>query len=568
MYRLFVALMLIVAAVYMNGCGISDDAVAKVGGSEIKVDQFKTELGRRFRGKTSFADVDSTQKMTILNRMILTQLKVNAAYDLNLDEDESLQNELDDQKGRLLGNRYFEKIIVDKLISEEDIKASFEKQKEEVKASHILLSFIGASRSKATRTKEESKKLAEELILKIKSGQELSELAQEYSDDPSAKKNKGDLGYFSWGKMVGEFQEAAFSMQPGEISDPVLTSYGYHIIKVEDRRANPKFKEDDFEKQKFQIKRKMYSTYQDSGRKMWEANTVKLKEDKDFKILDENIEKLNEIAAEKDKAGLVKISDYTDDEKDILLAEWKGGKFLVKDLFKLYGKRFDRVRKNLTKKEAIKKDAEDMSFHKILIAEAESMGIHKEKEISEKLTQFIEQRIARLVEKKEINDKINIDDDVLMKYYEENKKDFATPATIEIWEVYVKDEKVAKKVAKLAKKGRDFEKLVKKYSEDVYYKKKNGYLGYKDERGRGPISKKAFELGEGNISDPVKYRGGWTVIKTGKMKPEAIKSFDDSRQKVTSKLRSQKLRERRTEWENELREKYTVTINQKLVNTI
>ncbi len=568
MYRLFIVLMLIVAAVYMNGCGISDDAVAKVGGNEIKVDQFKAELGKRFRGKTSFADVDSAQKMTLLNRMILTQLKVNAAYDLGLDEDESLKSELDDQKGKLLGNKYFERIIVDKLISEEDIKASFEKQKEEVKASHILLSFKGASRSKATRTKEESKKLAEELILKIKSGQELSDLAQEYSDDPSAKKNKGDLGYFSWGKMVGKFQDAAFSMQPGDISEPVLTNYGYHIIKVEDRRTNPKFKEDDFEKQKFQIKRKMYSTFQDTGRKMWEANTEKLKEDKDFKILDENIEKFNGIAVEKDKANLVKTSDYTDEEKNILLAEWNGGKFLVKDLFNFYGNRLDRVRKNLTNKKALKKDIENMAFNKIIVAEAESMGLHKDKDISERLDQLIEQRISKLVEKKEINDKIKVDDDVLMKYYEENKKEFATPAAIEIWEVYVKDEKLAKKIAKLAKSGRDFEKLVKKYSEDVYYKKKNGYLGYKDERSRGPISKKAFELGEGNISDPVKYRGGWTIIKTGKIKPEAIKSFDDSRQKVTSKLRSQKLRERRTEWEKELREKYTVTINQDLVNTI
>ena len=86
----------------------------------------------------------------------------------------------------------------------------------EVRASHILV-------------KKEDK--AKWIYDQIKKGGDFEKLAKEYSDCPS-KANGGDLGYFGKGQMVGEFETAAFSMKEGEISKPVKTQFGYHIIKV------------------------------------------------------------------------------------------------------------------------------------------------------------------------------------------------------------------------------------------------------------------------------------------------------------------------------------------------
>ncbi|MFC0469020.1 peptidylprolyl isomerase [Halalkalibacter kiskunsagensis] len=109
-------------------------------------------------------------------------------------------------------------------VSEEEIKKEFEdKYKEEIKASHILVT---------------DEKTAKEVKERSDKGEDFAELASEYSIDPSSKDNGGDLGYIRKGMMVPEFDSAVFSLEVNKVSDPVETQYGYHIIKVTDKKAN------------------------------------------------------------------------------------------------------------------------------------------------------------------------------------------------------------------------------------------------------------------------------------------------------------------------------------------
>lgn len=103
----------------------------------------------------------------------------------------------------------------------------------EVHARHILL----RTPSDATDAQRDSVvQLAESLRQRALAGESFEELAQEYSQDPGSGARGGDLGYFSRGRMVEPFEEAAFALQPGEISEVVETPFGYHVIKVEERR--------------------------------------------------------------------------------------------------------------------------------------------------------------------------------------------------------------------------------------------------------------------------------------------------------------------------------------------
>jgi peptidyl-prolyl cis-trans isomerase C len=101
---------------------------------------------------------------------------------------------------------------------------------EEVRARHILV---------------KTEKEAQDVLAKLKGGADFEKLAREISADPSAKTNGGDLEYFTKGQMVAEFSEAAFKLNKGQISQPVKTQFGFHIIKVEDKRMKPvpKFEE-------------------------------------------------------------------------------------------------------------------------------------------------------------------------------------------------------------------------------------------------------------------------------------------------------------------------------------
>jgi peptidyl-prolyl cis-trans isomerase D len=100
---------------------------------------------------------------------------------------------------------------------------------EQVRASHILLKTEGKDDA-AVKAK------AEDLLKQAKAGSDFADLAKKHSEDEGSAKNGGDLDYFQRGKMVAEFDQAAFAMQPGQVSDLVKTQYGYHIIKLVDRK--------------------------------------------------------------------------------------------------------------------------------------------------------------------------------------------------------------------------------------------------------------------------------------------------------------------------------------------
>lgn len=114
----------------------------------------------------------------------------------------------------------------------EAARASY-RQPEGVKAQHILITLApGAPAEEAAAARRK----AEDVLARARAGADFTELARQNSQEPGAAETGGDLGFFSRGQMVPEFENAAFSMQPGEISDIVQTQFGLHVIKVNERR--------------------------------------------------------------------------------------------------------------------------------------------------------------------------------------------------------------------------------------------------------------------------------------------------------------------------------------------
>ncbi|WP_242705610.1 peptidylprolyl isomerase [Pontibacillus sp. ALD_SL1] len=138
-------------------------------------------------------------------------------------------------------------------VTDEEVKEYYENMKQEVQAKHILV---------------EDEETANEVIEKLNNGGDFATLAKEYSTDSSSAENGGNLDYFSTGDMVYPFEQAAYNLEVGEISEPVQSDYGYHIIKVTDKRE----KEDTsslgtFDEMKDQLKTELLNR---------QANTEKL----------------------------------------------------------------------------------------------------------------------------------------------------------------------------------------------------------------------------------------------------------------------------------------------------
>lgn len=198
----------------------SAKTVAKVDGVEIsdaEVAAAADELG------PMAAQAGSEQQ--VVDYVIDTKLVSKAARDAKFDQDADVQRKIKLQTDRLMMEALLTKIGKD-AVTEEAMKkvyddaAKAQKPAEEVKARHILVP-----------TEDEAKKVAE----RLKKGEDFAKLAGEVSKDPGSK--DGDLGWFTAERMVPEFSKAAFALEKGALSEPVKTQFGWHVIKVEDKRV-------------------------------------------------------------------------------------------------------------------------------------------------------------------------------------------------------------------------------------------------------------------------------------------------------------------------------------------
>jgi peptidyl-prolyl cis-trans isomerase C len=186
----------------------------KIAVTDDQVNDKLSKIKQRFKGDDEFKEMLAKMKMT--EAQIKTQLK----------EDLAIQSLIDKQ-------------VVDKItVTEQDAQAYYDthpeafKQPEQIKASHIL---VKVDPKDDPAKKDEARKKIDTVQEKLKSGSDFATLAKEESDCPSKEKG-GDLGYFGKGQMVKPFEDAALALAPGETSGVVETQFGYHIIKLTDKK--------------------------------------------------------------------------------------------------------------------------------------------------------------------------------------------------------------------------------------------------------------------------------------------------------------------------------------------
>jgi EpsD family peptidyl-prolyl cis-trans isomerase len=222
-------------------------------------------------------------KKRFLDEVIKKEILYQEALKKGLDKSPEFKQKLEEFKKLTLISDLLEKEIMSKSgVSEQDMKDYYEKNKadfvatSQIKASHILV-----------KTKEDAQKILE----RLNNGEKFEALAKEASIDKVSGKNGGELGYFSRGEMVPEFEKAAAMLKVGEVSKPVKTQFGYHIIKVTDKKTGPVV---EFERVKDIIAQKL------SGERQKEAFDSYLEGlKKDYKI-DVNEKAVASLAEEKE----------------------------------------------------------------------------------------------------------------------------------------------------------------------------------------------------------------------------------------------------------------------------
>lgn len=162
-----------------------------------------------------------------------------------LDKSADVVAQLNLMRENLVANAQLKKIEEGIKVSDDDLKKAYDANKnqyEQVKARHILVAFKGSPAAQAGKTEltdEQAKAKAEDLRKQITAGASFEELAKKESDDVGSGAQGGDLGEFSRGQMVPEFEKAAFEAKVGDVTPVVRTQFGYHIIKVDSHGSTP-----------------------------------------------------------------------------------------------------------------------------------------------------------------------------------------------------------------------------------------------------------------------------------------------------------------------------------------
>lgn len=231
MRKISIIVMLFIGIIGLVGCSSNNsEVIVKSKAGNITKDEFYEEL-KDSVGEKVLEDMIVVKvlqdKFEVKEEDVEAEIdkfksQFNEQFDMWLAE-QGFANEEDFRKAVRISMLYEQAVYGDVEISEDEIKERYERMQSEIEAQHILVA-----------DEEEAK----EIKGKLDDGEDFDKLAKEFSMDPGSAEDGGKLGFFTAGKMVKEFEDAAYRMEVDEISDPVQTVNGFHIIKVTDKRDN------------------------------------------------------------------------------------------------------------------------------------------------------------------------------------------------------------------------------------------------------------------------------------------------------------------------------------------
>ena len=199
-------------------------------GSQFSQQSFFNKIPRE-----EWKNFSNSQKHDLIKDFIFKELVFLESEETNFLYDPLVKSKLDNRINQFLINSAYDLFVAFPLVDSLEYSKALKYLKKDIKVRHILIGYKDCRLPiPIKRSKSKALTLSKNLYNDLMSGSNFNDYVVEYSDDPSADKNFGDLGWLSWGRTVPEFQNAAFSLSVNSFSEPILTDFGFHIIFLED----------------------------------------------------------------------------------------------------------------------------------------------------------------------------------------------------------------------------------------------------------------------------------------------------------------------------------------------
>jgi peptidyl-prolyl cis-trans isomerase C len=558
---IFLVLVGIFALALFSSCGTREEGkvVARVGDREISTEDLENEWKQASRIKIRGIS-ELQRKKELVDKLVGDQVVIMEAYKEGLDNEVEGDSGFVGQKERLILNVLYQREIVDKSQpTESEMRKEYDRMKVEVRASHILV-----------ETEEE----ADQIYQEVKAGADFSELAKEKSIDPTAKDNGGDLGFFTWGKMVGEFQEAAFALKEGEISKPIKTTYGWHVIKLVERKEK---EQPPYEESKRLIESKLVQTKREERVKEYFAE---LRKKVGFKINQEAYDLLLSKKEEvpPDTLGLKRPGDVLDmskltmEERDMALCTYSDGAISIVQFAEQFNNMPQAYRPRLHEREKVEETAFGSLVQGLLLDVAKKQNIEESKEFKKQWDVVKEREMAKRMTSDVILKGVGISDEEIESYYQRHVDRFTVQPQVNVREILVKTEEEAQGLLKQLRGGADFSKLAMDNTIRTYAKGSGGLLGSFPRTRYPEIFDAAQEMKTGSLGGPLKindrqFGETYSVIKLEEKTEGKVQPLEEVKERVTSMARREKDQTIFQNWVQNAKARYKIEIFDQVIES-
>jgi peptidyl-prolyl cis-trans isomerase C len=499
----------------LGGCGGGggdDTVLATVGGDKIYTRDLNDIFQRTRQNYLTFED-EFDARRNILDSLVIQQILIQEAYKKNIDESEEIKRIVLANQDKFLLDVLYQKMVIEPVsVTEDDIKDYYSQLEHKVQASHILVSVEDT---------------AYMLLDSLKKGGNFENLAVNYSIDPTAGTNRGDLGYFIWGQMDPTFQENVFKMQPGEISEPFKTRYGWHIVKMVDRSENEL--RSTYQKMQQQIKMALEGSLKKENLENY-SNVIK--EKYPIRIDSISCEYLMHKRATLYPPSLLEtlpkndfdITQLDRDEKELIMATWEAGQMTVGQYLaqrRQLGNRapaFDDY-------EGLAQVIFQLNFMNILGTEARQSGLQDDDKYKRRIRKFKELAMADVMQNDSIVYPGEPDEGEIRSYYDSHLEDFQVPAKIHVYEIMFNDHGTAKSYMGKIKTLKKFKSLAAKHTERTGKRRVEGDMGYIDKRSYPRLFGLAENFSVGEVAGPIQIGSKYSIIYVAAKNPEQVKDF-------------------------------------------
>jgi peptidyl-prolyl cis-trans isomerase SurA len=412
-----------------------------------------------------------------------------------------------------------------------------------VRASHILVSFMKPDGTVDTAA---AKLTMDSIITELHAGNDFAKVAAKYSDDPGTKDKGGDLGFFERRMMVQAFDEAAFKLNVGEISDVIESGYGYHVIKLTDKQPYPSFEEDKDNLKNLFKKSRYNDVYAELIENLKKEYNYKLNENviqqivgyNDSTLIGADLSGENEIG---DKAifTFAKHNESVNSFYNSLRSdnEFSGKKFLPDILNKAVKKYSDQL---LLEEKALGLESTDTQFAELMKDYESGIFIFK-------------------LQEDEVWNKVNVDSTKLLAFYEKTKQNYIWQDRVSYTEIFAKKDSVIRYYYSLLQQGENFDTLAAK-TERIGLKERKGKYDLQV-IGSTEFSKSVNALkNPGDYTEPIPNSGGFSILRLDKKEASRIKTFDEARAEISGAFQESESKRLEKEYIDSLKSKYSPVI--------